>query len=175
MIAIVSAQATRSRQALCGSTRETERRTTMPHDQRSSSWTILRSPPFRAGIGLGRTLRNSVASLRHAIVATLRPGLWTLPGCGKPWTASKPSRDASVHPSHKPLENRQTTAGFPRAPTGPGGASTPPLQRTSGNRSFNPQPTPLRAKPVDGPSKVLPWGSAAHRFPSADGRLERGR
>ena len=43
-------------------------------------------------------------------------GLWTLPGCGKPWTASKHSRNASVHSFPRALGNRQTDAGFTQRP-----------------------------------------------------------
>ncbi len=54
-------------------------------------------------------------------------GLWTLPGCGKPWTASKSSKKKPSTASHEPLENRLTDAGFPRAPTGRG-ARVHPLE-----------------------------------------------
>ncbi len=43
-------------------------------------------------------------------------GLWTLPGCGKPWTASKPSRNAPVHTFPRALGNRHTDAGFAQRP-----------------------------------------------------------
>lgn len=45
-------------------------------------------------------------------------GLWTLPDCGKPRTASKSCAGASAHRFPQSLENRQTDAGFPQAPTG---------------------------------------------------------
>ena len=43
-------------------------------------------------------------------------GPWTLPVSWKAWTASKPLAGVAAHPSHKPLENRPTTAGFPQRP-----------------------------------------------------------
>jgi hypothetical protein len=43
-------------------------------------------------------------------------GLWTLPGCGNPWTASKLSRDEPVHSFPRALGNRQTDAGFAQRP-----------------------------------------------------------
>lgn len=41
-------------------------------------------------------------------------GLW------KAWTASMYSKNPPAHPSHEPLQNRRTDAGFGTAPTGRG-------------------------------------------------------
>jgi hypothetical protein len=54
-------------------------------------------------------------------VASLRPlpqphlgGLCTPTGCGTRGRLRRLSQNAPVHRSHKPLENRHTTAGFPQ-------------------------------------------------------------
>ena len=65
-----------------------------------------------------------VDTLRRTSVASLRGGLWTLPGCGKPWTASKPSRNASAHGFPRALGKPADGRRFPTAPTGPAQAGS---------------------------------------------------
>jgi hypothetical protein len=65
-----------------------------------------------------------VDTLRRTSVASLRGGLWTLPGCGKPWTASKPSRNASAHSFPRALGKPADGRRFPTAPTGPAEAGS---------------------------------------------------
>jgi hypothetical protein len=62
-------------------------------------------------------------------------GLCTPTGCGKPWTASKqPQECIPSTASHKPLENRQTAAGFPQRAQGlhrfPLSTTTPTARRS---------------------------------------------
>ena len=45
-------------------------------------------------------------------------GLWTLPGCGKPWTPSKASKKAPAHRFPRALGKPANGRRFSTAPTG---------------------------------------------------------